>query len=392
MAHPRGGDPEQPQISLTTWHIITGEYPPQPGGVSDYARLLAIELTRVGDVVNVWAPGPKPDESESVEDKIIVHRLPGHFGPSALRILDRALHAAPGRIIVQYVPHAFGMKAMNLPFVSWLYARRKMDISVMFHEVAFPIDRSQAPTLNVLGVVNRAMAAIAARSARRIFVSTISWEKVMRPLIPTDARVVCIPMPSNIPVVNDREGIAAVRRNYSPTGPLVGHFGTFGPGITNLLDKILPALLDEVPDAHTILIGRNSERYAAAIARAHPKLAPRIHASGALTPCEVSMHISACDLLLEPYPDGITTRRSSAMVGLAHGRAIVTNSGHLTELLWSQQSAVAIAPADDVASSAALARDLLGDAERREQLAKSGASLYADKFDMRHTIAALRAA
>lgn len=375
---------------MTTWHLITGEYPPQPGGVSDYTRLVAIELARAGDVVNVWAPGAHA--SESAEEGTIVHRLPGHFGLSALRILDRALRATPGRIIVEYVPHAFGMKAMNLPFVLWLYARRAMDIDVMFHEVTFPIHRSQAPRLNVLAMVNRAMAAIAARSARRIFVSTTSWEKVLRTLIPADARLVCIPMPSNIPVVNDREGIAAVRRNYSPTGPLVGHFGTFGSGITNLLDKILPALLDEVPAAHTILIGRNGERYATAIARRHPELAPRIHASGALTPCEVSMHISACDLLVQPYPDGITTRRASAMVGLAHGRAVVTNTGHLTEPLWSEQSAVAIAPADDIASSAALARDLLGDAARRERLAKSGASLYADKFDLCHTIAAMRAA
>jgi glycosyltransferase involved in cell wall biosynthesis len=347
-------------------------------------------LARAGDVVNVWAPGPTP--SESMDGGTIVHRLPGHFGASALRILDRALHAASGRIIVQYVPHAFGMKAMNLPFVLWLYARRKMDIAVMFHEVTFPIGRSQAPRLNLLGVVNRAMAAIAARSARRIFVSTTSWEKVLRTLIPTDARIVCIPLPSNIPVVNDREGIAAVRRNYSSTGPLVGHFGTFGPGITDLLDQIFPALLDEVAAAHTILIGRNSEQYATAIAREHPELASRIHASGSMTPCEVSMHISACDLLLQPYPDGITTRRTSAMVGLAHGRAIVTNSGHLTEPLWSERRGVAIAPADDIASSADLARDLLSDTVRREQLAKSGASLYADKFDVRHTIAALRAA
>jgi hypothetical protein len=148
--------------------------------------------------------------------------------------------------------------------------------------------------------------------------------------------------------------------------------------------------MDQVPAAYAIMIGRNSERYATAIARERPELAPRIHASGALTPCEVSMHVSACDLLLQPYPDGITTRRSSAMVPLAHGRAIVTNSGHLTEPLWSERCAVAIAPANDVASSAALARDLLGDSERRERLAKSGASLYADSFDIRHTIDSLR--
>jgi hypothetical protein len=64
----------------------------------------------------------------------------------------------------------------------------------------------------------------------------------------------------------------------------------------------------------------------------------------------------------------------------------------LTEPIWSERRAVAIAPSNDVAAGAALAADLLGDSARREQLAKSGASLYADRFDISHTIAALRAA
>jgi hypothetical protein len=282
---------------------------------------------------------------------------------------------------------------MNLPFVLWLYARRKMDIAVMFHEVAFPIRPSQTLRHNFLGAANRTMAAFAARAARRIFVSTVSWEILLRKVIPKNAPIVCLPLPSTIPVVQDREGIAAVRRNFSPAAaPLVGHFGTFGIEIAGLLDKILPALLNGVPSADAMLIGRNSERYATAIARERPELAPRIHASGLLTPCEVSMHISACDLLVQPYPDGITTRRTSAMVGLAHGRAIVTNSGHLTEPIWSERRAVAIAPANDIAAGAALARDLLCDSARRDQLARSGASLYADRFDISHTIAALRAA
>ncbi len=375
---------------MSTWHLITGEYPPDSGGVSDYTRLVAIELARAGDVVNVWAPGL--DASDSIEEGIMLHRLPGRFGPSALWILDRALRAAPGRVLVQYVPHGFGMKAMNIPFVLWLYARRKMDIAVMFHEVTFPFARSQAPRLNLLSAAHRAMAAIAARAARRIFVSTASWEKPLRSLVRPGTRLVSLPIPSSIPVVKDCQGIAAVRRNFSPAmGPLVGHFGTFGSDITGMLDKILPALLDDVPAAHAILIGRNSERYAAAITREHPELARQIHASGFLPPCEVSMCISACDLLVQPYPGGIATRRSSAMPPLAHRRAVVTNSGHLTEPIWSERGAVAIVAERDVAAGAALARDLLADNERRDQLAKSGARLYADKFDIRHTIDTLRA-
>ena len=40
----------------TFWHILTGEYPPQPGGVSDYCRQVAAGLAEVGDSVCVWCP------------------------------------------------------------------------------------------------------------------------------------------------------------------------------------------------------------------------------------------------------------------------------------------------------------------------------------------------
>ena len=39
---------------------------------------------------------------------------------------------------------------------------------------------------------------------------------------------------------------------------------------------------------------------------------------------EVSVHLSACDLMIQPYPDGISARRTSAMAALAHERPVVT--------------------------------------------------------------------
>ena len=70
----------------------------------------------------------------------MVHRLPGHYGRAALTELDAALAAArPGfRLLVQYVPHMYGMKAMNLPFCWWLWRRKNLRPWVMFHEVAYP--------------------------------------------------------------------------------------------------------------------------------------------------------------------------------------------------------------------------------------------------------------
>jgi hypothetical protein len=67
------------------WHIVTGEYPPANGGVSDYTRLVARGLAARGDEVHVWAPGTA---SGLVRDAgVEVHALPGMFGPRALREL-----------------------------------------------------------------------------------------------------------------------------------------------------------------------------------------------------------------------------------------------------------------------------------------------------------------
>ena len=89
----------------TQWHFLTAEYPPEPGGVADYTRLLATALATRGEVVHVWAPSTERDDPE--DQGVLVHRLSG-FGPRGLRELDEGLRALPGprRLFVQYVPTA----------------------------------------------------------------------------------------------------------------------------------------------------------------------------------------------------------------------------------------------------------------------------------------------
>ena len=43
------------------WHILSGEYPPQPGGVSDYTAGLAEGLAKAGAEVHVWVPPASGD-------------------------------------------------------------------------------------------------------------------------------------------------------------------------------------------------------------------------------------------------------------------------------------------------------------------------------------------
>ena len=102
------------------------------------------------------------------------------------------------------------------------------------------------------------------------------------------------------------------------------------------------------------------------------------------------MHLSACDLMIQPYPDGITTRRSSAMAAIAHKRPVLTTKGKLTEPIWSESAAVSMVPVNEVDKLAETASRLLDDAYERERLSFAAAKLYDDSFDLRHTINILR--
>ena len=373
------------------WHIISPEYPPQVGGVADYTRLVALGLVALGDRVHVWAPAVTG--TEPAEAGIEVHRLPSGFGPRSLAALGRTLDAAgPGQILVQYVPQGYGMKGMNLPLCLWLFARRRVGVTVMFHEVAVAFGRRQPMRHNVIGAVNLAMAFVLTHAARRCFAGAAAWEPRLRLLAPAGAAISWLPVPSNVPVVDDPEGVLAVRRTLMVEGGVVlGYFGTARETWTAAqLTAVVPPLLRERPDAAFLLIGRDSSDLRSRLLAGTSELQERVRATGTLAPADVSRHLGACDLMLQPYADGVSTRRGSMMAALAHRRPVVTTSGIFTEPLWKQSGAVALVKAGDIAAMRAVLAHLMDDARERERLGAAAGVLYAQRFDIALTIAALR--
>jgi len=381
-----------------TWHILTGEYPPQPGGVSDYTRQLACALVEAGDRVEIWAPRCEtpdrlPDAMEGTDTGgpgIVIHRLPDSFGPRSLLRLTRALNRAqaPRRLLVQYVPHAFGWKGANLPFCLWLRSRRRDSIWVMFHEVMFRAEGDRRLPRLALAAVNRWMARLVAGAAERAFVSIPGWRPLLEPLLRKEATVTWLPVPSAIPVTEDAAATGAIRARYAAGHPLVGHFGTYGAAVGTLLERTLEALA-AISDCHMLLLGDRSDVVCRALTSAHPSLAGRLFATGRLSPRDVSHHVAACDLMLQPYPDGISSRRTSAMAALSHGRAIVTTAGWLTESLWTEAGAAVLVPIDPDALAAATAA-MLFDLSRRKEIGRRAAALYDARFHVRHSVSALR--
>ncbi|MGE3706279.1 MAG: glycosyltransferase family 4 protein [Vicinamibacterales bacterium] len=371
------------------WHILTGEYPPREGGVADYTALVAHGLVAAGDAVDVWTPHV---EAHMDDAGVVVHGLPDHFGPRALAVLGRDLAASqpPHRILVQYVPHAFGWKGTNVPFCLWLRSQGHAPVWVMFHEVAFPIGRHQRLAENGLGIVTRGMATLVASAAERAFVSIPAWEPLVRQAAAASTPIEWMPVPSAIAVDSDEAAVAAVRARFADGRPLIGHFGTFGRLIRPLLIDAIPAVIREA-QANVLLIGRGSDAMAEELGRRWPDLQPHIAGAGALDPPGVSHHVAACDAMLQPYPDGVSTRRTSVMVALAHGRPVVTTRGPLTEQLWGQTPGIVACPVGDTAALVQACAALAAPTPERAWNSAAARALYASQFDLRHTIAMLRA-
>ncbi|MCA1560686.1 MAG: glycosyltransferase [Acidobacteria bacterium] len=371
------------------FHLLTGEWPPAIGGVGDYSQLLAEALITRGCCVHVWCPTVQDSCSPGVQ----LHRLPDHFGANSRDMLGRAFQTTPGTVLVQYVPNAMGLRGLNVPFCLWLLriGRRGADIRVMFHEPFFYFERFRL-LRNGLAVAQRAMAAALLRASAVVYVSTDTWRAYLSPYGGRGREVIALAIPSTIPVVSDAGATTRWRAAFTGGDPLariVGHFGTFGDHVAGELTSAVPALLNAHPHAVFVCLGRGSGRFARYLRETCPDLAARIRGTGALSRSELSTALPACDVLVQPYPDGVTTRRTSVMAGLSHGIATVTTTGRLTEPLWAARAGVALAPASDANAIARRTVYLLANDAARRALAARGHALYGSSFSLERTVEAL---
>jgi glycosyltransferase involved in cell wall biosynthesis len=383
------------------WHLLTPEYPPQLGGVSDYTFQLAAGLANSGEEVHVWAPGTSrvPSEDNTAQAAPFeVHRECGSFHPADLRILGHHLDQfpAPRRLLVQWVPHGYGYRSMNLPLCWWIYRRavsHQDRIELMVHEPFLSFSWT-SPRQSLAALVHRCMAILLLRAALRVWVSIPGWERVMRAYtLGRDVSFQWLPIFSNIPAASDPSVTQSVRWRYTHSEELlIGHFGTFGKGVSRLLDPIISALAQDSGDRVILLMGEGSEEYRCKLISQQPQLENVIGATGKLPAWELSHHLAACDLLIQPYPDGASTRRGSLMAGLENGKSIVTTTGWLTEPLWAESGAVALAPAGDIEAFLKTVRRLCADRTERVRLETAARRLYRERFDISRTIGSLRQA
>ena len=366
-------------LAMKEWHLISPEFPPIPGGVSEHSRVLVEAAVSRGLDVHVWtaAGGGAIARGASVE----VHPSLGGFETGDIARTGALLDAfpRPRRIVLQWVPHGYGRSGMNVAFARWIAARARAgdEIDVMVHE---PFADFIGPSLiqPVRALVQRSMTRAVVGSAHRVWLSIPGWTPRLTPMVRPSVTPRVLPVPGTIPVDRDRPGIAALRsRLLEGAKVLVGHFGAGGRYADDALERTFNEIRARRDDVRFLLVGRGTGRLAARLSERKG-----VSATDLLPARELSQHLQACDLLLQPYVDGVSGRRTTTISALEHGVPVVTTFGRLSEPFWRDTSAVE--------TIAAGMPQLLGGAverllePRRNAEARSAAlALYAARFDPR---------
>jgi glycosyltransferase involved in cell wall biosynthesis len=372
------------------WHIVTGEYPPELGGVSDYTYQVSRELAKSGDQVHVWAPATNLEALH--EETADVHALPTGFGWRWLRELDRQLqsYTSPRNILIQYVPHMYGWKSMNLAFCWWIFMQRRQNVCVMFHEVAFPFRRGQRFRHGLLAVVHRMMAWMILRSVRHSFTSTDPYLALLRTLGNDETPISMLRICSNIPQESYHSDGLPAPKETGPSGLFtVGIFSSFGSELSEFLRPVIGFLFDN-PKIEVLLLGPGESLHQS-IANRYPRAADRIRSTGRLHVTQIAGQMRRCDALLQLYPDDASAARGTLIGAMASGVPVVTSAGPATDQLlldsdamrFSDGSPQSIRHAVELLSeNPALARDLAARAQR----------LYRESFQPAVIVAGIREA
>jgi glycosyltransferase involved in cell wall biosynthesis len=120
-----------------------------------------------------------------------------------------------------------------------------------------------------------------------------------------------------------------------------------------------------------------------------------VRTPGSLASAELSLHLRASDILLLPFTDGLSTRRTTLMAGLAHGLPVLGLRGVNTDrVLVRDAGAMVMTPCGDLGAYARAAVQLMDDPARLRAVGDAGRRLYERSFDWpvvaRMTVAALR--
>jgi glycosyltransferase involved in cell wall biosynthesis len=383
--------------------MLTGELPPDHGGVGDYTARLSDALAALGVPIGVLTserPG-LPARRLLGANRVPVYGMAPGWDARVWPLVRRSLtHLGPRPLLhIQFQAGAYELGGWVHLLPALLRATLpRARVVTTFHDFLVPYLFPKA------GPARLAANRLLARSSHAAIFTDLADLELAGPgvrgqVVPIGSNVDCAPSPEP-----SREDIRRLLGADTETF-LVGYFGFLNPskGVPTLLEAIGQlAAHDPERQVRLAMIGAEtgvsnptdlSQARTVHDAIEHEHLAERIVRTGYLLPPDLSATLLACDAIALPFLDGASARRGTLMAALAHSLPIVSTlparsspvAGAAAVWLGAgpgaaaarDDEAILLVPPDDATALAAALARLRDDVALRSRLAAGAQAVAA---------------
>jgi glycosyltransferase involved in cell wall biosynthesis len=280
-------------------------------------------------------------------------------------------------LVLQYNPFMYG----KWGFAPWLPlqllrlkgTRRRMQIALMVHEPYVPMTNWKWV---LMGAWQRVQLEAVRVSADIVFASIEAWTRMLgnrRPFRPA----LHLPVGSNLPDRRDARTSMRERLKIADEETVLASLSTGSAG--RLMEHAVQAANALAADAGSVVLlqlgagAPDAEGLADSV---------RVFQPGRLAQEELASWLSAADLFLATFVDGVSTRRGSMMAALQHALPVVGTSGRLTDGVLAQATdALTLVPVDRPDLFADAVVKLAQSPDDAERSGRAGRALYESAFD-----------
>ena len=309
--------------------LVVQAIPPVHDAIGEYTACLAAELSRQTDVRILTNSQQDTDDVGHVSLEPCF-RLRGRHRFAGIN--DRLQRTSADAVVLQYNPFAWGRRGwapdLVAAFEQFKLSRPDVALAVMFHETY-----TMSPGLRSL-----LMRQYQRRQFRKLvrlsdinFFSTGIWANQHRRLSAT-SEMVHLPVGSNLPEsIADRSQI----RQVLGIGP--GDFvcGVFGGSHPSRLLRWIETAVSRIRELHSaprvVLLHIGGDPINWSVDDVD------VIATGRLPAVQAADAVAAMDLMVNPFSDGVSTRRTSVITALRQGVPLLTTHGVSTDAVWLQQ-------------------------------------------------------
>jgi glycosyltransferase involved in cell wall biosynthesis len=421
--------------------FLTGEYPPMQGGIADHIAYLSqylspLDITSSVLITRRWQE-TKPEAEDLWEkpgrplriDKEMQGNslnLPGtltgfsleksrseHLGSSGIlyrgfspkqspaqvqpvlsnwgwrcwpQIIKFLQNHRPDILHIQYQAAAFDLGGW-VNWLPWILKKRNLSTQVVttFHDLRVPYIFPKAGSFRW-----RSMLALARYSDAAVCTNREDLHTLQHAIAPSPSSLFLIPLGSNAdpqPPANFDRAVWREKYGLNPNSLLLAYFGFLNEskGGEELIEA-LALLRQQDVDAHLLLIGGDvgyadptNVAYAQKVHALveHYNLTDVVHRTGYVELPEVSASLLAADVVVMPYRDGVSFRRTTLIAALRHGCPVVSttpnNASFIPEIRPGEN--MLLASPNDAPALAQTIAPLAGDAVLREKLANGAKQL-----------------